>query len=117
MLQAARQAVHSHSDMQVTLRDMTCLCGRCDTQVCMCLRHVGFRSTGSTFKVCVHAAVSVIEVFDGLLLKRYVILQIGLGWPHEEFASEATAALDAGLIDKAAVQRLAQARQAQMPGA
>lgn len=43
--------------------------------------------------------------------------QIGLGWPHEEFASEATAALDAGLIDKAAVQRLAQARQAQMPGA
>ena len=48
-------------------------------------------------------------------LRTHVLMQIGLGWPLEDFASEATAALDAGLVDQSAVQRLAQSRQAQMP--
>ena len=41
-------------------------------------------------------------------------MQVALGWPLEDFASAAKAALDAGSVDVVPLQKLAQARQGQL---
>ena len=42
-------------------------------------------------------------------------MQVALGWPLEDFASAAKAALEAGSVDVVSLQKLAQARQAKLP--
>ena len=41
-------------------------------------------------------------------------MQVALGWPLEDFTSAAKAALEAGSVDMAPLQKLARARQIQL---
>lgn len=41
-------------------------------------------------------------------------MQVALGWPLEDFASAAKAALEAGLVDVVSLEKLARARQGQI---
>ena len=41
-------------------------------------------------------------------------LQVALGWPLETFSSAATEALESGSVDFSSLQKLADARHAQM---
>ena len=41
-------------------------------------------------------------------------MQVALGWPLEDFASAAKAAVDAGSVDVVPLQKLARARQGQL---
>jgi len=51
------------------------------------------------------------------LAKHDSVMQVALGWPSEDFASAAKAALEAGSVDLASLQKLAQARRAKLPSA